>query len=251
MSDEKTTFPTAYQGMHYTDALGQLALKRGVSRYFEIGVQAGRNLARIPCDTAIGVDPSYQLTQNVAHNKKKVILFQMTSDRYFSDVDTAAEARGTIDLAFLDGMHLFEYLLRDFYNTERICSPRSLIALHDCMPLSSGMAGRNEQQVAREVKGTNFERFWTGDVWKIVPILKKYRPDLKVVLLDCPPTGLVLISNLDPSSNFLSENYLEIVREFSFVPNDDENIISMYKENKILSSSALLDEFDHSLYLKI
>jgi hypothetical protein len=55
---------------------------------------------------------------------------------------------------------------------------------------------------------------WAGDVWRILPILKKFRPDLQIVTLDCHPTGLVLCSNLDPSSTALSDHYHEIVRDF-------------------------------------
>jgi hypothetical protein len=44
--------------------------------------------------------------------------------------------------------------------------------------------------------------------------LQKYRPELQVVTLDCHPTGLVLCSNLDPSSTVLSNHYHQIVREF-------------------------------------
>lgn len=250
MDDQSDSFPAAYRGVHYTEALRQLALKRGVIRYFEIGVQAGRNFSRIPCQVAIGVDPSFQLTQNVAHHKKQTMLFQLTSDRYFCDIDTHAVAGGAIDFAFLDGMHLFEYLLRDFYNTERVCSTQSLIAIHDCMPLNAIMTERNEQKAVQDSKGSSFESYWTGDVWKIVPILQKFRPDLRVLLVDCPPTGLVLVSNLDPTSTFLKDNYLSIVTEFADVPNTADSISMLYAQNKIMAGSDILNEFDQSLYLR-
>ena len=54
---------------------------------------------------------------------------------------------------------------------------------------------------------------WTGDVWKLIPILQSWRPDLTVTVLDCQPTGLVCISGLDPSNRVLSENYDRIVAE--------------------------------------
>ncbi len=33
--------------------------------------------------------------------------------------------------------------------------------------------------------------YWTGDVWKLIPILQRYRPDLQLTLFDAPPSGLV------------------------------------------------------------
>ena len=44
------------------------------------------------------------------------------------------------DIAFLDGMHRAEYLLRDFMNTERFSHERTLILLHDCLPVNARMA---------------------------------------------------------------------------------------------------------------
>ena len=57
--------------------------------------------------------------------------------------------------------------------------------------------------------------WWTGDVWKCLPALKKYRPDLKIVVVDAIPTGLVLITNLDPKNGVLADNYANIIQEFS------------------------------------
>ncbi len=57
--------------------------------------------------------------------------------------------------------------------------------------------------------------WWAGDVWRLLPILKKYRPDLRVRFLDCPPTGLVAVTNLDPQSAVLGHLYYPILDEFS------------------------------------
>ena len=54
---------------------------------------------------------------------------------------------------------------------------------------------------------------WTGDVWKILPALKKHRPDL-VAVPRLPADGLVAITNLDPASTVLADSYFQIVDEF-------------------------------------
>jgi hypothetical protein len=69
---------------------------------------------------------------------------------------------------------------------------------------------------------------WTGDVWKVLPILKKFRPDLKVALFDCPPTGLVACTNLDPNSTVLTEAYDQIIAEFSKVMELPSDLRSIY-----------------------
>jgi len=45
----------------------------------------------------------------------------------------------------------------------------------------------------------------------MVSILKRYRPDLRIVGYTAPPTGLVLVTNLDPSSRILISDYAEAV----------------------------------------
>lgn len=54
-----------------------------------------------------------------------------------------------------------------------------------------------------------YRGYWIGDVWKVIPILRKYRKDLKIHFIDCPPTGVVMISNLDPASSFLETGYFD------------------------------------------
>jgi hypothetical protein len=55
---------------------------------------------------------------------------------------------------------------------------------------------------------------WTGDVWKLLPILKRHRQDLKVQVLDCASTGMVVISGLDPESQVLKAAYTAILSEW-------------------------------------
>jgi hypothetical protein len=99
-------------------------------------------------------------------------------------------------------MHQFEYALRDFINLERLSAPNAVILVHDCYPL-------DELSAARE-RSTDL---WSGDIWRLILILKKYRPDLSVHTLATRPTGLGVIFNLDASSTVLPQNLSSIVAE--------------------------------------
>ena len=90
---------------------------------------------------------------------------------------------------------------------ERFASPSSLYILHDTFPVEPGVASRQERN-----------NFWAGDVWKVIPILKAYRPDLVLQTLPIFPTGITLISQMDPTSTILSGNYDTIVKEFMDLP---------------------------------
>lgn len=242
--------PRQHGGEPYVSVLQHLAKVRAVKRYLEVGVFTGACFAQIPAERAIGVDPSFRIAHNIAVGKTDIRLFQMPSDLFFAEVDVLAAFDGPVDFAFLDGMHQFEYLLRDIANTERVASPRGLIALHDCLPLSEPMTLRSQDEARRKAQGSPYERWWTGDVWKVIPILRKYRPDLKIVCVDAPPTGLVFISNLDPSNDSLQRDYCRIVEEFAALPSDGAALVSFYGEIEVLPTQRLTAGFDHSLLLR-
>ncbi|MCY1126219.1 hypothetical protein OU426_05070 [Frigidibacter sp. RF13] len=197
--------------VHYLTYLQAAHARLRPKVYFEIGTESGASLSFAEC-VSIAVDPKFQLEADVSRNKPELHLFQGTSDDFFAS--KLVERLGLkIDLAFLDGMHLFEYLLRDFINTERLMDAAGEIFLHDCVPYNRVMAERDWDRALTQS--------WTGDVWKLVPILREFRPDLKVDVLDLAPTGLVVVSGLDPHNRVLTERYEEIVARFTGISLDD------------------------------
>jgi len=177
------------------------ALRPGV--YLEIGVDAGRTLSLArPPTKAIGVDP----TAREGHAfDAETRLFPLESDVFFASGAADSELSGRpVDIAFVDGLHLFEQALRDFIHVERRCAPDSVVLFHDCLPLDAATASRQRRT-----------GFWTGDVWKIVPILQNRRPDLTVFLVPAYPTGLLVVTRLDPSSDRLERDLDAIVAEWT------------------------------------
>src|SRR5947207_1400873 len=130
----------------------------------------------MPCDS-IAVDQSFKIDRPVMAGKRVCMLFQMTSDRFFAGYSPRELLNGPIDVAFLDGMHRFEYLLRAFANLDRHCKKNPMICLHDCLPPTLEMTVREDKGSSLSAK---YRGYWTGDVWKVVPILKRARPDLKI-----------------------------------------------------------------------
>ena len=194
--------------------------------YFEIGVASGATLELATC-ASIAVDPVISVTRPILANKPFCCCFQMTSDRFFDEHTPAGIFARPIDLAFIDGMHLYEYTLRDFINTERYCKKNSVICLHDCVPVDS-YVGRRDVKDTQWQAATRNPDWWAGDVWKAVAILLRYRPDLKIHAFNASPTGLVAITNLDPASTVLCESYFDIISEFREMAlgNDGEAYLS-------------------------
>jgi hypothetical protein len=166
--------------------------------YLEIGVREGHSL-RLARGPAIGIDPKMRLE---GPEPTSADLYHVTSDEFFGCHADGAIGR-PLDLAFIDGLHLFEYALRDFVNVERRASRCGLIIVDDIFPNHPVQASRFRRS-----------RSWTGDVWRLLICLSEQRPDLVLLPLDCWPTGLLLIAGLDPTNRVLSEQYIPIARRY-------------------------------------
>ncbi len=212
-------FVSDLHGEDYKVVLGRLHSLLKPASYLEVGSRDGSSLALSTC-ASIAIDPTFQLTPSFFGEKPFCCLYRMGSDRFFSSFDPELILGRKVDFAFLDGLHLAEFLLRDFINVERSCRTNSVVAIHDCIPLDAAMARRHEYgpDVTRSPR---FPDFWTGDVWKVLVALRKFRPALQISILDAKPTGLALVTGLDPQSTVLSQHYYEIVDEFQTMSDED------------------------------
>lgn len=206
---DPASFVPKMEGRPYRAVLAGLHATLRPRRYLEIGVHTGATLALAGC-ASIGVDPRFALKVDVLGRKPSLQLFQTTSEEFFARHDPAALLGGPVDLAFLDGLHHAEALLDDFIGAERCAAPGSVIVLHDCLPTDIAMTRRQGEKPARPPvhKG-----WWTGDVWRLLPVLRRHRPDLRIDCLGARPTGLVLVSRLDPGSGALAGARDAIVEE--------------------------------------
>lgn len=170
--------------------------------YIEIGVETGQSLRLIePGTRALGVDPEPKIAFELPANAQ---VFAQTSDDFFARLDLGSLLGGLpVELALIDGMHHFEFALRDFMNLERLCAPGATILIHDCFPHDRTTAQRERVM-----------HFWSGDIWRLVVLLKKYRPDLAIHTLAAPPTGLTMVRRLDPGSRFIGDNLERLCAEF-------------------------------------
>ena len=191
-----------FGGEHYFQVLARIMEAARPRSYVEIGVAAGDSLRLVKAPTvAIGIDPQPQLTAPLASHQK---VFVETSDAFFAGHDLRAELGGLpVDLAFIDGMHHFEFALRDFANLERYCTPASTILIHDVYPLDRETAERERKR-----------NFWSGDIWRLILLLKKVRPDLTIHTIGTAPTGLALVRKLDPGSRILLERHDQLCQEY-------------------------------------
>ena len=163
------------------------ALHRNVYEgYFEIGTRTGSSLV-LSQSPSIAIDPFFQLEENPIGNKDFCLMFQETSDSFFENrLQKLISLK--CQLAFIDGMHLFEFALKDFINLAKISSEKALFLFHDPIPWSFEMATRNHKALGRN-------EAWTGDIWKLVHIFIDAGMKDNINLLSSAPSGLLAVLN--------------------------------------------------------
>jgi methyltransferase family protein/glycosyl transferase family 2 len=193
-------------GLEYRDVLRWLHATLRPSVYLEIGVAKGDTLVLAqPPTVAIGVDPSPRVRSVL---KAETHVYAMPSDEFFSTARLPALLGDRrVDLAFIDGLHRFDQVLRDVANIERWSSSNGVILLHDTYALNETTQDRDRRT-----------KFWTGDVWKAVACLREVRPDLDIFTIAAEPAGLTVIRGLDPASIVLWNQLDTLVERYIDIP---------------------------------
>jgi hypothetical protein len=137
-----------------------LAIKKtNAKKYLEIGCDKNKIFKRIDCEYKVGVDPARGGTH------------RMYSDEFFS------ENKETFDVIFIDGLHHYDQVSRDFNNSLKYLNENGIIILHDMMPKSEDEAVVPIPEILPHT--------WVGDVWRLAYDLSN-RNDIvfKLVLID-------------------------------------------------------------------
>ena len=225
------------QGMRYFRVLKALHQRLRPDWYLEIGTFTGLSL-RFVEGNYVAIDPGFQLHQIPPLKGREMVFFQDTSDAFFKS-DTARRLKGKINLAFLDGLHHYEALLRDFTNIEPLMADDGMVLIHDCLPSTVAMTSRIQTP----------ETEWTGDVWKTLMILLKERSDLQIDILDAAPTGLIAIRKFDPVRNkSLKARYNSIVKTWDPITMETYpgGLSAFWDGLKVLPAGPFLDSLTQS-----
>lgn len=121
--------------------------------YLEIGCDKNQVFSQMHLPIKEGVDPRRGGTQ------------RMTSDEFFT------KDHRLWDLIFIDGLHTYDQVSRDFDNAFKRLNSGGTIVIHDMLPTSPGQAQSTAQ-----------EKYWLGDVWRLAFDLS-LRHDLKFNVL--------------------------------------------------------------------
>lgn len=117
--------------------INKIINKKKYNTYLEIGCDQNLLFDSVQIKKKVGVDP-------VSGGNIKT-----TSDIFFKN------NKDTFDIIFIDGLHQYEQVKKDIYNSLKFLNKNGVILIHDCMPCS----------FIRQVPMRS-SNIWNGDVWK-------------------------------------------------------------------------------------
>lgn len=151
----------------------------GGKRYLEIGVRRGATFFGVDMLEKDAVDPGFAF-EDEKRSAPGCRFFEITSDAFF----VSGQARRDYDVVFLDGLHTFEQLLRDFCATLSLVSDRFVCLLDDTVPSDIFSAERSPTRARqlRRMAGRGGNS-WHGDVFKVVFFIHDFFPNLSFATL--------------------------------------------------------------------
>lgn len=219
-------------GLHYLEFLKEIH-KKEYDQYIEIGSRSGRSL-RLSCSPSIAIDPFFQLSIDPIKDKNYVLFFQCKFDDFFHSVLKSFPSI-KCELAFIDGMHLFEYALMDFINLAKLAKSNSLFLFHDIMPWTFEMTTRQFENVPKGAP-------WTGDIWKLLPILIEtgFKNYLKVIPAE--PSGILAVYSPPRELLYqLEEKYLEIKEKWVTIDLKEYELDRFYEQAPFQDPESYLE----------
>ena len=188
--------------------------KKKAKTYLEIGVSRGHCFLKIKTHIKIGVDPNFLIPKKEKFIMSKIRnptnlfnkYYKTESDSFFNKPPKILSKKG-IDVAFIDGLHIYEQALVDVKNTLKYLKKGGVIILHDCNPITEESA--YPAKLSNDSKSLNLPDYvgsWCGDVWKTIVNLRSLHQELNVFVLDCDyGLGIVTVGNPENTLDFSLE----------------------------------------------
>lgn len=149
----------------------------GLHKYLEIGVRNFRTLDKIICLSKVGIDPILEVVRPDG--------LRLSSDEFFR-LNT-----NKFDIVFVDGLHLYEQVIRDIVNSYNCLAVGGFIIVHDCLPSTKEMCSRNRTTIG-----------WTGDVWKAIIWFRTVYPKILCYVLNLEYGCGIIVKNNDDVIEF-------------------------------------------------
>jgi hypothetical protein len=219
--------------MQRYELINSLALLNKATTYLEVGVEAGVTFSNVNILDKTAVDPIFRFdTKNSVGN-----FFEMTSDDFFHHAITNGSK---FDFIFLDGLHQWEFALRDFINATLLSHKKTIVVIDDVLPTDFFSQLRSQSDCVKFKNNFNHkDKNWMGDVYKILPLIDLLFTQWTFWTLKINHGQTILFQNprkapllVDPnlSSSFEDILYDKIPYNFSSFDDLYSNLISLLKD---------------------
>lgn len=158
--------------IHYKNFILMICSMCNVKSYLELGVANGETLSLINkhVQFVLGIDIADQRID------KSTRFAEMSTDRFFEHLEKHGY-NPSYDCIFIDALHEYEQLKRDFENSLSYLSPYGIIILDDTDPV-------DQRHTSPEI---------CGDAYKIIDYIRTVHPDLDIVTLPVWEKGMSIV----------------------------------------------------------
>lgn len=207
------------QPTHSSRRVNAVASRLGGRRYLEIGVHTGATFRTVEMEDRTGVDPSFAFDTG-EHQNETTRLLEQTSDAFFAQEPASSQ----FDVVFIDGLHTFEQVVRDFSNTVLHTHRRSAILLDDTVPndVYSALTDMAATMRFREAAGI-VDGSWHGDVFKALFYIHDFWPGLNYRTIVGPGNPQTLIWRSSAWLRTPLYNNLEAISRLTFFDLQNNN----------------------------
>lgn len=152
-------------------------------KYLEIGYKAGATFRLVNCENKTAIDP---LPEN---NEFSINIHKCTSDIFFE------YNKEKFDIVFIDGLHVYEQVKKDFENSVKCLNEGGVIIFHDMNPKDT--ICKDGQIIKGEVRAKEFKDggCYNGDCFKLAIDFYNGEYDYKYYTFDFDEGCMVVFPN--------------------------------------------------------
>ena len=168
--------------------------------YLEIGVDHGQTFGALSAAHKTAVDPDFKFIP--PDNTATIEFCRATSDEYFAKFCPTGRY---FDVVYIDGLHIFEQVLRDLLNAALRLAPGGVIIIDDILPASyqSAMPLINEafqvrDRLALDHPSLRNDNTWMGDVYKLAFFIETFMQQLSYATVQENHGQLIVWSSVRP-----------------------------------------------------
>lgn len=217
-------------GCPHRDHLKALHAALSPKRYIEIGIGDGASLALTrQAERCIGIDPQPRVRYNF-HTSTRI--YPMSTDVFFEKENLAEALGGLADMILLGGSCSYRETLEDIRRLELHAHPETLLLIRGSYPLDDALSSSQPHP-----------RFWCGDGWKCILILRELCPDISLCTLPSHPAGLTLVRGIDRLGSITKEQFEEVAAKYdtmkpSEIP-DPDGVLNIIENDTTTALMAL------------